>query len=77
MNKNEIIKIKQEYESIRAKLSELTEDELEQVTGGRNTSGLIMTYMSCSACHYNTFWSGDFSGQTFDCPRCKEHTFCG
>ena len=39
--KEELNALKEEVENVRKKLAELTEDELEQVTGGVEPRGLV------------------------------------
>lgn len=66
--KEELKALKEEVEALNKELSELSEDELKQVTGGVLT-GLI-TVMICSECQHRKNWKGDYCGQTFDCPKC-------
>lgn len=53
----------------------LNDEELKKVSGGGSSEEV--TEMKCTGCGYGISWSGNFAGQTFDCPRCGKHTFEG
>lgn len=35
------------------------------------------TMMTCSECGTQVVWAGQYVGQTFDCPKCRKHTYTG
>ena len=62
MKAEEINALKEEIEAVNKKLAELTEEELEQVSGGGSTVGI------CPRCHkYVTIYT---SGNTLTCSSC-------
>ena len=74
--KEELNALKEEVETLNKKLAELTEEELEQVTGGEEPG--VRTTMYCDACEGLMGWIGDYLGQYFDCPYCHaKGTFHG
>ena len=76
--KEELNQLKTEYKSLTTKLQELTDDELETVTGGEENNA-IYHEIYCPECGYifsRTALVGAFSTFTFlgadtDCPSCK------
>ena len=50
--KEELTKLKTEYETLTNKLNELSEDELGYVTGG-NVGGSMSIFASCIECNLN------------------------
>ena len=68
--KEELNVIKEEVETMKKKLAELTVEELKQVAGG---FVVIMTTMECENCGYGTIWGGSYAGY-YDCPECGKHT---
>lgn len=70
--KDELNQLKKEFENLNEKLSELTDDELTQVTGGIMDS----TLMECE-CGFKTVWQGIYVDEVFDCIQCGKHSLKG
>lgn len=72
--KEELNALKEEYESLGRKLSELSEDELTNVTGGgRFLSGVRM---KCDSCPCEIVWAEcDDLKKNYVCPLCGAETF--
>lgn len=70
--KDELNHLKKEFENLNGKLSELTDDELTQVTGGINDS----TFMKCDLCGFKAVWEGNYVDEVFDC-KCGRHSLKG
>ena len=70
-SREELTALKEEVEALNKKLAELTENEMELVSGGG-----ISTYMACP-CGYRIFWLGTFKDQVFDCKSCGKHSLTG
>ena len=71
--KEELNALKEEVEALSKKLLELTDEELEQVSGGG-----VKTRMKCSACGRMRNWEGIYLNASYGCPFCgAENTFTG
>ena len=71
--KEELNALKKEAEALNKKLHELTDEELEQVSGGG-----VDTRMECSACGRTRKWRGMYLNASYGCPFCgEENTFTG
>ena len=71
--KEELNALKEEVETMSKKLHELTDEELEQVSGGK-----VKTQMKCSACGRSKNWAGMYLNESYGCPFCgAENTFTG
>ena len=80
--KEELNTLKEEVETLNKKLAELNEDEMKQVSGGLQPKpGPVgaPTAMKCTNqdCGYSVNWAGLYSGKTFECPVCHQHTLTG
>ena len=58
--------------------SEMSENELKNVSGGCGDDGDYDTAMICGNCGDKRKWHGRYvNGEVYDCPACGAHTFVG
>ena len=66
----------QRYFALLQKTGEMSEDELENVSGGSCGNDWAGYSLMRCACGYEKEWVGNFTGSKYDCPACgKAGTF--
>lgn len=66
--KEELDALKNEYNALNAKLAELSNDELKEITGGSGNG--VTTRMRCDVCGMELSWAGDYmNGVKYMCPQ--------
>lgn len=78
-SKQELMELRDEYETMEAKLRELSEEEYQQVIGGMVIITSNYTYCECKHPHCGKTGKvrNNRVGEYMECPRCFNMTYLG